>query len=169
VFEAKILLDKLSAMAEPVLKLARGLDYVHGANIAAKKREVNVELAGRKTDARREPGSAGSIFPLRPARMRFAVESRLLLIEGSVLLDKVLLLFGYVLNGVNRVGGASGNAGAAVDAALRIDIHLSRGFELRFVLLGMDAIGGADLDAERIFNAGISNYIGHDESISTVE
>jgi hypothetical protein len=30
----------------------------------------------------------------------------------------------------------------------------------------MDAIGRADLDAERVLDAGISNYIGHDESIS---
>jgi hypothetical protein len=165
VFEAEILLDKVGAMAKPVLKLARGFDYVHGANIAANKGEVNVELTLGETDARR----AGSIFVRRPARMRVAVESGLLLIERGVLLDKFLLLFGHVFNGVNRVRGASGNAGAAVDAALRIDIHLSRGFELRFILLGMDAICGADLDAERVFNAGISNYIGHDESISTME
>ena len=96
-------------------------------------------------------------------------ESRLLLVESGVLLDKLLLLLGHILQRVNRVGGASGNAGTTIDAALRIDIHLSRCFELRFVLLGMDAIGGADLDAERVFDASISYYIGHDESVSTVE
>ena len=35
-----------------------------------------------------------------------------------------------------------------------------------FVRLGMDAIGGADFDAERIFNARIGNDVSHDESVS---
>src|SRR6202035_5348 len=38
--------------------------------------------------------------------------------------------------------------------------------ETGFVLLGMDAIGRADLDAKGILDARISDYIGHDESIS---
>jgi hypothetical protein len=68
---------------------------------------------------------------------------------------------------VDRIGRARRNASAAVNAALGIDIHLGRSFEAGLVLLGMNAIGGADLDTEGIFNAGISNYISHDESIST--
>jgi hypothetical protein len=69
---------------------------------------------------------------------------------------------------MDRVGGASGNACATINATLGIDIHLGRGFEAGLVLLGMDAIGRANLDAEGVFNARISNYVGHDE-ISLLE
>ena len=34
------------------------------------------------------------------------------------------------------------------------------------IALGMDAIGRANLNAQGVFDAGISNYIGHDESVS---
>ena len=37
------------------------------------------------------------------------------------------------------------------------------------VQLGMDAVGGADVDAEGVLDAVISNYVGHDESISRVK
>jgi len=92
-----------------------------------------------------------------------------MLVKIRVLLDEVLLILGQVLESMNRVGSARRNAGAAVDAALRIDIHLSRSLEARLVLLGMDAVGGADFDAEGVLNAGISNYIGHNESISRMK
>jgi hypothetical protein len=46
---------------------------------------------------------------------------------------------------------------------------LSGGFKTRLVLLGMDAIGRADLDAERVFDASVGDYIGHDESISRMK
>jgi len=87
----------------------------------------------------------------------------LMLIEGFILLDEVLFVVGHIVDRVNRIGCADGNAGATVDAALGIDVHLSRGFEPGLVLLGMNAVGGADLDAEGVFDTGISDYIGHDE------
>jgi hypothetical protein len=46
---------------------------------------------------------------------------------------------------------------------------LSGGFKLGLVLLGVDAIGGANLDAQGVFDAGISDYISHDESISRMK
>jgi hypothetical protein len=91
------------------------------------------------------------------------------LVIGRVFLDEVLFVLGDIVDGVNRIGGAGGNAGATVDAALGIDVHLSRSFELGLVLLGVNAIYGAGLDAEGILDAGISDYIGHDESISRNE
>jgi hypothetical protein len=86
--------------------------------------------------------------------------------EGGVLVDEILLLFGHIFERVNRVGGTDWDTGAAVNAAFRIHVHLSGGFEGRLVGLGVDAIGGADVDAERIFDAGISDYISHDEWFS---
>jgi len=86
--------------------------------------------------------------------------------EGGVLLDEILLLFGHIFERVNRVGGADWDTGAAVNAAFGIHVHLSGGFEARLVGLGMNAIGRTDVDAERIFDAGVSNYIGHDEWFS---
>ena len=45
----------------------------------------------------------------------------------------------------------------------RFHIHLSRRLKAGLVLLGMDAIGRADLDAERILDARVRNHVGHDE------
>jgi hypothetical protein len=94
---------------------------------------------------------------------------RSVLVVGCVLLDKFLFVFWHVFKSMNSVGAAGRNAGTAVDAALGIDIHLSRSFELGFVLLGMDAVGGANFDTERVFNAAIGDYVGHDESISRMK
>jgi hypothetical protein len=85
------------------------------------------------------------------------------LVESGVLFHEFLLVLGHVFQSVDRVGSAGWNTSAAVDTSLGIDIHLSRGCEAFLLLLRMDAIGGADLDAQGIFDAGISNYIGHDE------
>jgi hypothetical protein len=92
-----------------------------------------------------------------------------MLVEGLVLLDEFLLVVRYIIKRMDRVGRTDRYAGAAVNAALGIDIHLSRGFEARLVLLGMNAIGGANVDTKRILNARISNYISHDEWISAME
>jgi hypothetical protein len=67
---------------------------------------------------------------------------------------------------MDGVGGTCGDASAAVDASLRIDVHLSRGLVAGLVRLGVDAIGRANLHTKGVFDAGISNYIGHDESVS---
>jgi hypothetical protein len=89
--------------------------------------------------------------------------------EGGVFLNELLLIFWQIFQSVDRIGGASGNASATVDAPVRIYIHLSRRFEAGLVRLGMDAIGRANLNTEGVFDASVSNYIGHDESISTNE
>ena len=78
---------------------------------------------------------------------------KLLFEVRGVLLDEFFLIFRYILKRMNRVGGASWHTGTTVNAAFRIDVHLGRGLEAGLVLLGMDAIGWADLDTERIFNA----------------
>jgi hypothetical protein len=88
------------------------------------------------------------------------------LIEGGVLLDEFFLVFGHILESVNRVRGTRGDAGPAIDAAFGIDVHLRGGLELWLVLLGMDAIGWANLDTQGVFDAVISDYVCHDESIS---
>jgi hypothetical protein len=43
---------------------------------------------------------------------------------------------------------------------------LSGGFKAWRILLGMDAIGRANLDAEGVFDAIIGDYLGHGESVS---
>src|SRR6202007_326962 len=90
-------------------------------------------------------------------------------VKSCVFLDKFLLLFRHIFERMNRIGGAGGNACAAVDAAFGIDIHLGRGLEGRLVLLGGDAVGRANLNTEGVFNARVSNYISHDESVSSNE
>ena len=109
-------------------------------------------------------GWAGSPDVRSPATV--PTRQALLLVVGSVPLDEFLLVFGHIFERMDRVGGANRNTGAAIDAAIGIYVHLGRGFELRLVLLRMNAVRGAHVDAEGVFNAGIGNYIGHDESVS---
>ena len=108
----------------------------------------------------------GLVYTSRSEARRLQSGRSLLLIKIGVFLDELLLLFRHIFERVNRVGGASGNACAAVNAAFGIDIHLGRGLEGGLVLLGMDAIGRANFNTEGVFNARIGNYIGHDESVS---
>src|SRR5215471_441088 len=128
-----------------------------------------LEAQPAKVDWGREqsPGvGEGWFTPLRPEARRLQTAGRLLLEERGVLLDELFLVLGHIFERMNRVGGAGRNACAAINAALGINVHLRSGFETRLVLLGMNAIGWADLNTKGIFNAGISNYVGHDESIS---
>ncbi len=72
---------------------------------------------------------------------------------GGVSLDECFLVVGDIFEGVNRIGTAGRYAGATVDAALGIDVHLSRSLEAGLVLLRVYTVGRADLDAERVFYA----------------
>jgi hypothetical protein len=67
---------------------------------------------------------------------------------GGILLDGRFFVFWHIVNWGDSVGGAGRNAGAAIDAFLRIDKELSGFLEARVILLGMDAISGADIDAQ---------------------
>jgi hypothetical protein len=84
----------------------------------------------------------------------------------SVFLDEVPLIFWHIVQRVDCVGGTGWDASAAIDAALGINVHLGGSLEGGLVLLGMDAIRWANLNTEGIFDAGISNYISHDGSVS---
>jgi hypothetical protein len=84
----------------------------------------------------------------RPAAERQRHRSTSVLEEGGVFLHKGFLVFRYIIEGMNRIGGAHRDAGATVNATFRIDIHLGCGLESRLVLLGVNAISGADIDAE---------------------
>jgi hypothetical protein len=115
---------------------------------------------------------AGSPNIQRPGNRRVeqaVIPARSMLVEGRILLDEIFLFLRYIVKGVNRVGGAGRNAGATVNAAFGIDIHLSGGFELRLVLFRVNAVGGANFNAEGVLNTGIGDYIGHDESISRMK
>jgi hypothetical protein len=83
--------------------------------------------------------------------------------EGGVALDERLLVVGDIVGGEDRIRSAGRDAGATIDALSGIDKKLSGLFEAGLILLGMNAIGGADIDAEGILDAGISDYVGHDE------
>lgn len=116
------------------------------------------------------PGAGEGWFTLHPTpgdrNQPIKQQERLLLVEGSVPLDEFLLLFRHIFQSMNRVRGTGWNAGATVDTAIGIYVHLGRSLEGRLVLFGMDTIRGADVNTQRIFDAGISDYIGHDESVS---
>src|ERR1700693_1743319 len=68
---------------------------------------------------------------------------RSMLVKGSIFLNEIFLVLRHIVDGMNRVGGASRNTGATVDTTLGIHIHLSGGLETRVVLFGVGPIGGA--------------------------
>jgi hypothetical protein len=68
------------------------------------------------------------------------------LIVLSVLLRKRCHILRHVCLGINRVGGANGDAGTAIDAVYRIDIKLLDFRELGFIIAGMNAVYRTNLD-----------------------
>lgn len=139
---------------------------VFGKTLTAELAEKSCRERRENEDTFKRLAGPGELL-LRPATViRGGHAAGSVLEEGGVRLDEILLLFGHIFERMNRVGGADWDAGAAVNAAFGIHVHLSGGFEARLVGLGVNAIGGADLDTERIFDAGISNYVSHDESFS---
>jgi hypothetical protein len=85
--------------------------------------------------------------------------------KGGVGFDKRLFIFGDIIDCENRIRGAGGNAGTTVDTFRWVDEELSRRFEAGLILFRMDAVGGANVDAERILDTGIGDYVGHDEDL----
>jgi hypothetical protein len=149
-------------VSQPLFKLAGRLDDIHKANDSGwkngKSTESNVGHAQAASENGRQAYSDG--------RLRSSLRTQLLLIKRGVLFDELSFVVGHFLERINRVGGADRDTCATVNAALRVDIHLSRGLELRLLFFGMNAVGRANVGAKRIFDASIGNYISHDESIS---
>jgi hypothetical protein len=112
-------------------------------------------------DTNRDRRKGSNSFALAPVSTPRGAS--LVLVIGGVSLNETLLVFGDVVEGENRIRGAGRNAGTAVDTLGRIDKKLGRRFETGLVLLGMDAIRGANVDAEGILNTGIGDHISHDE------
>src|SRR5207249_5425188 len=56
-----------------------------------------------------------------------------------------------------------GHTGAAVDARFGVDVELGLRLELRLILLGMDAVDRANLDARGVLrvDAGLCDHVGH--------
>src|SRR3954451_4782467 len=82
----------------------------------------------------------------------------------GVKFHEMLQLFWQIVRGMDGVGGAGRNTRPTVNAAFGIDIHLGGSIECGFVFLWMNAIGGTDIDAQQIFDTGISYDVGHGES-----
>ena len=64
----------------------------------------------------------------------------------------------HVRLGINRVGGADRNAGAAIDAVHGIDIKLLDLREFGFIIPRMDAIHWTNFDAFFILCTTFNNY-----------
>src|ERR1017187_7440142 len=80
----------------------------------------------------------------------------------GVLFDELSLVRRDFFVGEDGVGRANRHAGAAVDAAIGVNIQLGRGLELLVVLLGVNTVGGTSFHAEFVLGAGISNCVRHD-------
>src|SRR5215469_1538621 len=80
----------------------------------------------------------------------------------GVFLDELDLVGRNFLVGEDGIGRADWHASAAVNAAVRVDIQLSRRLKRFLILLGMDAIGWASFNAEFVFGTGISDGVRHD-------
>lgn len=86
-------------------------------------------------------------------------------IERLVLIRERLQLLRQIFERHDRIRSAHRHAGAAVNTAFGIDIHLGCGLKLLLVLLRMNTVGGANVSTELVFNAGISNYISHGRNL----
>jgi hypothetical protein len=128
--------------------------------------ELGDSISSLHAANRRVADLAGSPCIRHPAGGLHRLKTASVLEECCILLDEVLLFLGHILQRMDRIRGACRNASAAVDASLGIDIHLSCRLEAGLVRLWVDTIGRANLNAEGVFDAGISNYIGHDEPVS---
>src|SRR5918992_2537382 len=75
-----------------------------------------------------------------------------------VLGDEALPLVGHLFHGEDRLDGAGVDAEAAVDALLGVDVE-----HLPVLVLAVDAIDRADVDAGRVFgaDAGFSDDVRH--------
>src|SRR5262245_50578230 len=75
---------------------------------------------------------------------------RLLRVPVGVDLGEVGPLLGQLFLGEDGLHRTDRYTGAAIDARLRVDVERVLLLELRLVLLGVDAIDGADLDTGRV-------------------
>src|SRR5580704_7163472 len=82
--------------------------------------------------------------------------------------DVVIPLFRNVVFREDRGDGAGGLASAAIDAFSWMDVEQCCGSEVRFVLLGMDAVHGAGVNARRILrvHAWFADDVSHTISFS---
>ncbi len=83
-------------------------------------------------------------------------------VERRILVNEFLLVFGHVVERMDRVRRAHRDARATIDASIRVNIHLRGLVECRLIFLGMDAVGRTNIRAQRIFDTGIGNYVCHD-------
>ncbi len=76
-------------------------------------------------------------------------------------LNVLLPLFRDVFVTIDRFDRAGRLAGAAIDTFIRMDKKLLGAFEISFILAGMNAINGADINAGRVLraDAGFANYV----------
>jgi hypothetical protein len=88
-------------------------------------------------------------------------QNRLGVVSG-VLLDVLQFVGGDFVRDKNRVGRAYRDAGATIDAAIRVNVKLGCRFEGLVIFLGVNAIGWASFDAEFIFGTGIGDYVCHE-------
>jgi hypothetical protein len=79
-----------------------------------------------------------------------------------VLLRECRHIFRHVSFGVDRIGGANRNAGAAIDAIYRVNVELLDFGELGFVATGMNAVNGTNLDALFVLCATFNNDERHE-------
>ena len=95
--------------------------------------------------------------------MRFKRWNGLAAEELGVLLGELGPLLGEIVRRKDRGNGANRHASAAIDTFDRVDVKHLGVSELPFILLRMNAIYRASVDAGGILgsNAGLCNYICH--------
>ena len=90
-----------------------------------------------------------------------AQEACRLIVMSCVEIGELRQITREILEGVNGIGGADRNASAAIDAIVRVHIELRHIGEASLVLLGVDAVHGAGLDAQLVFGTGIGDDVCH--------
>src|ERR1039457_5220375 len=103
--------------------------------------------------------------PIRAATVRERFWGRKLVVVRGVERGELGEFLGEFVQHENRIGGANRDAGAAIDAIVRVNEELRALGETGLSLFGVDAIHRAGLHAQFILGTGIGNYVCHDGSI----
>lgn len=94
----------------------------------------------------------GPVAELPMCREPSSSQTLLLEVRG-VLFDEFFLVLRNVLKRMDRIRGAGWDTSTTVNAAFGVNVHLGGGVKAGLVLLGMDAIGGADFNTQGVFDA----------------
>jgi hypothetical protein len=76
--------------------------------------------------------------------------------------NRAFVFFRHVIQREDGIGGAYRNAGAAINAVVRVDIELRGLFKAGLIFARMNAVNRANVNALFVFRTSLDNYVSHE-------